>query len=302
MGFVLRILLDLIQWSKVYTKDKVMDRQRLTIGQMAQLNQVSEQALRLYDRNGLLRPAFTDAVTGYRYYHIGQSARLDLIQYLKASGMTLRQIGSLLNGDAPGKIQSLLAVQLAAIDGEIDRLQKARSAVTRNLENFRRYEALPKDGVPFLQFMEDRYLYPHACKENFFDQDGAGYEYMLRQLKGHLLSNNIPLSYFSNIGTLIRKARLSRGELYSNEVFLFVDGLAVAENVETVPPGMYLCVCSDDFYAEAENAKRLLAEIEARGYHILGDYLCEVIMEFPAEEFHKRHMFYKIQIPVSSGK
>ena len=30
-----------------------MDLQRLTIGQMAELNHVSEQALRLYDREGL---------------------------------------------------------------------------------------------------------------------------------------------------------------------------------------------------------------------------------------------------------
>ena len=33
-----------------------------------------------------------DPVTGYRYYHIIQSAKLDLIQNMKVYGMTLRQI------------------------------------------------------------------------------------------------------------------------------------------------------------------------------------------------------------------
>ena len=75
-----------------------MDLQKLTIGQMAQLNHISEQTLRLYDRNGLLTPAMTDPATGYRYYHIGQSARLDMIQLLKTAGMTLRQIAALLDG------------------------------------------------------------------------------------------------------------------------------------------------------------------------------------------------------------
>lgn len=57
-----------------------MDLEKLTIGQMAELNHVSEQTLRLYDREGLMKPRYTDLATGYRYYHITQSARLDMIQ------------------------------------------------------------------------------------------------------------------------------------------------------------------------------------------------------------------------------
>ena len=59
-----------------------MDYQKLTIGQMAKLNHISEQSLRLYDREGLLSPFVKDENTGYRYYHIIQSARLDMIQYM----------------------------------------------------------------------------------------------------------------------------------------------------------------------------------------------------------------------------
>lgn len=57
-----------------------MDLQRLTIGQMAQLNHISEQTLRLYDREGILKAQEVDPETGYRYYHILQSARIDLIK------------------------------------------------------------------------------------------------------------------------------------------------------------------------------------------------------------------------------
>lgn len=49
-----------------------MDLQRLTIGQMAQLNHISEQTLRLYDREGLLKAQEVDLKSGYRYYHILQ--------------------------------------------------------------------------------------------------------------------------------------------------------------------------------------------------------------------------------------
>ena len=51
----------------------------LTIGQMARLNGVSEQTLRLYDRTGLFSPMYRDEENGYRYYDIRQSAQLDMI-------------------------------------------------------------------------------------------------------------------------------------------------------------------------------------------------------------------------------
>lgn len=41
-----------------------MDLQKLSIGQMAELNHVSEQTLRLYDKEGLLVPRCVDPVTG----------------------------------------------------------------------------------------------------------------------------------------------------------------------------------------------------------------------------------------------
>ncbi len=56
---------------------------RYTIGKMAKLNNVTEQTLRLYDKMGLFKPAYVDEHNGYRLYDIGQSARLDIIQYLK---------------------------------------------------------------------------------------------------------------------------------------------------------------------------------------------------------------------------
>ena len=43
-----------------------MEQLYLTIGQMAELNHVTTQTLRLYDREGLLKPEFQDKSNGYR--------------------------------------------------------------------------------------------------------------------------------------------------------------------------------------------------------------------------------------------
>lgn len=59
-----------------------MDPGLLSIGKMAQMNNLTVATLRLYDRLGLLHPRYTDEATGYRYYDIRQNARLDMIAYI----------------------------------------------------------------------------------------------------------------------------------------------------------------------------------------------------------------------------
>lgn len=277
-----------------------MDLQRLTIGQMAELNHISEQTLRLYDREGLLKPQETDSATGYRYYHIMQSARLDLIQNMKVYGMTLRQIRAFLDNNDAAALQKLLMEQAGRVNERIDQLVRSRAAIMRALDNYRRYDAMPKNGEVFLEYIPERYIYRYSCDMDYFEQDEAGYEYMLRRLKRHLVINNMPLSYFSNIGTIIRREHLLRGELYSNEVFLFVDGDDGAPGVERLDAAAYLCLCSNEAKSEEESVRRLLRHIDEHGYTIAGDYICEVIIDFPVLDLERRHMFYKTQIPVKT--
>ena len=275
-----------------------MDLQKLSIGQMAELNHFSEQTLRLYDKEGLLVPRCVDPVTGYRYYHIIQSAKLDLIQNMKVYGMTLRQIRSFLDSNDPAALRALLSEQAASIEERIRQLRRSQSAITRTLDNYRRYEAMPRNGEIFLEYIPERRIFRYSCDVNYFDQDESGYEYMLRQMKTNLVANNMPLSYFTNIGTIIRREHLVPDALFSNEVFLFVDEDDSSQAMETLPAASYLCLCSDEFSMEAANVRRLLDYVQTRGCEIAGDYICEVVVDFPMLDFDRRRMFYKAQIPV----
>ena len=275
-----------------------MDLQKLSIGQMAELNHVSEQTLRLYDKEGLLVPRCVDPVTGYRYYHIIQSAKLDLIQNMKVYGMTLRQIRSFLDSNDPAALREMLSEQADSIEERIRQLRRSQSAITRTLDNYRRYEAMPRNGEIFLEYIPERRIFRYSCDVNYFDQDESGYEYMLRQMKTNLVANNMPLSYFTNIGTIIRREHLVPDALFSNEVFLFVDEGDSSQAMETLPAASYLCLCSDEFSMEAANVRRLLDYVQTRGCEIAGDYICEVVVDFPMLDFDRRRMFYKAQIPV----
>lgn len=274
-----------------------MDIQKLTIGQMAELNHVTRQTLRHYEAEGLLIPYYKDPETCYRYYHINQSAKLDMIQYLKFCGMSLLEIKKQFETANIDDIRGFLTTQMDFIDNSIRRMNQSRRLIAQTIENYNRYKLFTSQTI-FHEYLPLRKIYVHASNINFFDEYDSSYEMMLRELKASLLDKKMPMSYFFNIGTIVRRPCLEKRLLYSNEAFVFVSGDDMPDSLETIPEGMYVSLCSGDIFKESEYAVQLLDYIKNNNYIIAGDYLCEVIAEFPTFDKAQRNMLYKIQIPV----
>lgn len=273
--------------------------EKLTIGQMAKLNHVSEQTLRLYDRMHLLEPDSVSPETGYRYYSIKQSAVLDMIQYMKSLGMKLSDIKKHLEYKDPALIKSILHQRSLQIDEEIRELKYQKRAIERTLQSYRRYETSPPDGTIVLEYLEERRMYCIDAGMNFYDYGIEEYEEMLRKLKTRLISDNLPQIYFCNAGTILRKDDLERRRMYSSEIFVFVDKDFVADDLTVViPANIYLCIYCNKFEKEKEYIGHLLDVISEKGYKIVGDYICEVITELPFLERKERGMFLRLQIPI----
>ena len=73
------------------------------IGEVARLGQVSVKTLRFYDQIGLLRPAWTDPRSGYRYYLAQQVADLNQIFALKDLGLTLEEVVAISRAGFPAE-------------------------------------------------------------------------------------------------------------------------------------------------------------------------------------------------------
>ena len=71
---------------------KQKDNNLLKIGEFSQLSQVTIKTLHHYDAIGLLKPAYIDPASGYRYYSLDQLPRLHRIIALKDMGLSLEQI------------------------------------------------------------------------------------------------------------------------------------------------------------------------------------------------------------------
>lgn len=272
---------------------------RLIIGQMAELNRISEQTLRLYDKLGLLKPSSVNKENGYRFYSIKQCARLDMIQHMKSMGMTLKNIKKLLDKKDVSLIKSILLQKSEGIDNEIKELKFQKRALEKTIESYDRYETSPPDGIISIEYIGKRLMYLIDSGINFYDYDLSVYEEILRKLKLSLINDNLPKVYFCNAGTILRKDKLIKREFVSSEVFVFVDkDYAKEELISALPSGMYLCIYCNKFEKEKEYINRLLDFAEEKGYTITGDYICEVLADLPVFEQHERGMFLRLQVPI----
>jgi DNA-binding transcriptional MerR regulator len=87
------------------------------IGEFAQIAQVSSRQLRHYDHLGLLRPDHTDSQSGYRHYSIRQLPRLNRILALKDLGLSLEQIGPLLeNQISSTELRGMLTMKRSQVE------------------------------------------------------------------------------------------------------------------------------------------------------------------------------------------
>ncbi len=81
-----------------------------SIGEFSRRTELSIQTLRLYDREGLLKPALVDAETGYRYYQPTQTLVAAQIQFLSNCDLPLKSIAAVLRMQARGASGEILAI------------------------------------------------------------------------------------------------------------------------------------------------------------------------------------------------
>lgn len=272
---------------------------RYTIGKMAKLNNVSEQTLRLYDKIGLFRPAYVDKNNGYRLYDIGQSARLDIIQYLKNLGMTLKEIKEVFDSKNLILLQEKLEESKNQINIQIEQLNEQKEAIQRTIDSFELFKAAPKVGMITLEFINKRTMLCVDEKVNVYEYDLDVYESLLREFKDDLIKQDLPSTIFFNPGTILRKEHVEKREFISSELFVFInDKKKIELSKETIPANMYLCIYCDDFSKEIEYAHRLFDEIKSKNYTIVGDYLCESLNDILIFDDKQRNMYLRLQVPI----
>ena len=276
---------------------------KLTIGQFAQFNNISQQTLRYYDQIGLLHPAEQNEKTGYRYYRITQCATLDIISHMKSLGIPLRDIHTYLQTNDKNWFVKTLEQKYDINARQIALLQETQAVIRRKISDHTSCQKLPKAGIPYIEVIPERIIYKYDTGINYYytEDSASNYEYMLRSFKDSLTKQNLPAIYFYNVSSIMRRENLIAHNFITTELFVFID-----ENdrerfsvTEPVKWNTFLCMICEDSNHEIFYINRMLDEINQKGYKITGDYICEVVSEFMSPGDGKRDMVLKLQIPIS---
>ena len=106
------------------------------IGEFSRIARVSARLLRYYDELGLLKPGVVDPASGYRYYTSSQLQRLNRILVLRDLGLTLEQIGGVIDQSASAdQLRAMLELRRAdaerALAEEATRLRQIEARIAQ---------------------------------------------------------------------------------------------------------------------------------------------------------------------------
>jgi DNA-binding transcriptional MerR regulator len=290
-----------------------------SIGRMAELNCVSEKALRFYHQKGLLVPDHIDQSSGYRYYSWLQCSTIDMIQQLQSLGFTLDEIQAIRDSQDIAVLAKALEGRKSDIDKEMGQLEIARHGVSQLLANCRLLQAGPACNQVTLEFVQERKIlvfeiFNDRAREIIEDAEAflKEWELNLRMTKRHMRDAGIPLTLFHTIGCIVDQEDLRQRRYRLKAAFIPIDDLLSRVEpriapIQTIPPGNYLTLFKNS-YTEADGGnseKRGLDDLldfaDKKGYALAGDYYGQIVAETPAFLYQGREMFCKLQIPVAKN-
>jgi DNA-binding transcriptional MerR regulator len=147
------------------------------IGDFSKLTRVSVKALRFYDEVGLLKPTYVDRDTGYRYYSATLLPRLNRILAFKDLGLSLGEIGHLMEGELPvDRVRESLQNRRAELARRIEAEQAQLAEVDAWLAQIEQasrvpeYEVTVKQVAPRLVASVRDTLSSYADADDLFDE------------------------------------------------------------------------------------------------------------------------------------
>jgi DNA-binding transcriptional MerR regulator len=135
--------------------DARRSRERLLIGEVAELLGITPKAIRHYEKLGLIEEPGR-AESGYRLYAADDLLRLHRVKELQALGLSLERIKGVL-GESGSSVElgSVLEALLGEVESQIEHLERRRARLKRMLAG---EDATEADGEPHMLELARRHL------------------------------------------------------------------------------------------------------------------------------------------------
>ncbi|MCU6760783.1 Multidrug-efflux transporter 1 regulator [uncultured Roseburia sp.] len=257
----------------------------LTITELAKLRKVTSEALRHYDRIGLIKPDYIDPRSGYRYYSIRQYEKLGTVKELRALGMSLSEVQDYFNNRNIKKSTEILSDYQKKLEQRLLETMALNKLMKRKLKFLRNLENLPPVNTLFEQIHEERYMI------TFGEPTGGPREhaFAFTKLEGYL--NEIaPILASDRVGVYADERILEQNDSPIPAVpMIFVDnGNINSEYLQIIPAGKYLCL----YYPEGRLEQ----------YHPSFELIKSYLQEHNLEICGKILQIYKVDVTITSNR
>lgn len=109
----------------------------LTIGEVAKITDVGIKAIRYYEKINILKPAFIDPISGYRYYSIEQTHMINLIQICIKLNIPLKDLSSFIDDNENIDYAGLLSHGKNIMQEKIASLEKGLQFIISSEEKIK---------------------------------------------------------------------------------------------------------------------------------------------------------------------
>jgi len=252
------------------------------IGEVSKALDISVQAVRLYQKKGLIQPTYINEENGYRYYDESEVAKIWRIKILQSAGFELSEIKEL-DHLTLKEIEVVLEEKRKKLNDVISQKKLALKYLDRQLFGI---DAFHQENNIQLKWIDDRYGIKFGDKPryNLFDHLSD-----LSHLKG-LYGINQEVSYEPT----------SRFVIESDEIKL-LDLLAVQEEINSEstlqPGGWYVCSYVKKGKSFKRTFRRILEYIVENGYTLRGDAISVILINDNLVN-HKEYNIRELQVAI----
>lgn len=265
---------------------------RIPIGEFATLGNTTVETLRHYDKLGLLKPAFVDEQTNYRYYTMTQYERLSIILAFRHMDVSLDDIQEYFEYRTLANSLSLLKKYSLQMDDKIARYQVISENIKKKIAHLEQFSQIDKNGEIQYKKIATRTI---QKRTTCIPQRNDAFWHIIRP-KSSLDMDRLPNAFASdNYGIMF----LEDGQV---TVFGIVATNSQTKSLDVLPESLFICTYfyGDDVTKIQRVAEELSKYAQKDGYEVLGCpiAICQVDMLVTGVE---HELLYEVQIPIKNA-
>lgn len=217
-------------------------KERYTIGEVAALLNMSPQAIRFYDKHGIVVPYYTDQKTGYRYYSYDQIHYIARVKYLQRFGFRLDDIREALASNDTGQFKQFLLRRRHAMQAELDHLRELLDELDCYVDYYNHIDYYNYNDLPYKAKEPERYILaePLLPGEDIY---GTAGQRLTKLQHSELLSD---VHFLRQVGYLLDFPSLMAGKIVPTHYFVYLREMPTIQHPHfmRIPAGTYFCMQS----------------------------------------------------------